>query len=71
MKTQKRTAEVREAIRFFLQEVLEPFKEAGNIYDDYKQDGAWTDEQYQAQLDVLAKYLHDLDKEIGEGSKFP
>ena len=41
-----------EAIRLALN-VLRPFAEAGNIYDDYKTDEGFSDEQYEAMLAVL------------------
>ena len=33
--------------------ILEPFAEAGNIYDDYKADEGFTDEQYTEMVAVL------------------
>lgn len=42
-----------EAIRLAL-DILRPFAEAGNIYDDYKADEGFTDEQFEAMLAVLA-----------------
>lgn len=42
-----------EAIRLALA-ILRPFAEAGNIYEDYKADEGFTDEQYEATLAVLA-----------------
>ena len=41
-----------EAIRLALN-ILRPFAEAGNIYEDYKTDEGFTDEQYEAMLAVL------------------
>jgi len=41
-----------EAIRLAL-DILRPLAEAGNIYDDYKADEGFTDEQYEAMLAVL------------------
>lgn len=41
-----------EAIRLAL-DILRPFAEAGNIYEDYKADEGFTDEQYEAMLAVL------------------
>ena len=41
-----------DAIRLAL-DILRPFAEAGNIYDDYKADKGFTDEQYEAMLAVL------------------
>ena len=41
-----------DAIRLAL-DILRPFAEAGNIYDDYKADEGFTDEQYEAMLAVL------------------
>ncbi len=41
-----------EAIRLAL-DILRPFAEAGSIYDDYRSDAGFTDEQYEAMLAVL------------------
>jgi hypothetical protein len=41
-----------EAIRLALN-ILRPFAEAGNIYEDYKTDEGFSDEQYEAMLAVL------------------
>jgi len=41
-----------EAIRLAL-DILRPFAEAGNIYDDYKADEGFNDEQFEAMLAVL------------------
>ena len=41
-----------EAIKLALN-VLRPFAEAGNIYDDYKADEGFSDDQYEAMLAVL------------------
>lgn len=42
-----------EAIRLAL-DILRPFAEAGNIYDDYKAHEVFTDEQFEAMLAILA-----------------
>jgi hypothetical protein len=42
-----------EAIRL-ARNILRPFAEAGNIYDDYKTDEGFSDEQFEAMLAVLA-----------------
>lgn len=41
------------AIRLAL-DILRPFAEAGNIYDDYQKHEGFSDEQYEAMLAVLA-----------------
>lgn len=41
-----------EAIKLALA-ILEPFKEAGNIYDDYQADKNFTDAQYEEMLALL------------------
>jgi hypothetical protein len=42
---------------------LTPFKEAGNIYDDYIDDEGITDDEYEEMLNVLGRFLSDRDHE--------
>ncbi len=39
--------------------VLQPFAEAGQIYEDYKADEAFSDEEYEAMLKTLAQMLQE------------
>ena len=38
-------------------DILTPFQDAGSIYEDYKAEDGWTDEEYERMLQLLKSYL--------------